>query len=64
MGLSKSKFMAGSQYLKRLCVEVHLPGQLGEPDERTMAVFEQGYEVGRLPQKRFPGGVFMDAEPA
>jgi hypothetical protein len=47
MGLSKSKFIAGWQCLKRLYLEVHQPELVGEPDEQTMAVFEQGHEVGR-----------------
>ncbi len=47
MGLSKSKFMAGWQCLKRLYLEVHQPGLAAEPDEQSLAVFEQGYEVVR-----------------
>jgi hypothetical protein len=61
MGLSKSKFIAGWQCLKRLYLEVHQPELLGEPDEQTMAVFEQGHEVGRWAQKAFPGGVLIEA---
>jgi predicted RecB family nuclease len=61
MRLSKSKFIAGLQCLKRLYLEVHQPDLAGEPDEQTMAVFEQGHEVGRWAQKRFPGGVLIEA---
>jgi CRISPR/Cas system-associated exonuclease Cas4 (RecB family) len=61
MWLSKSRFIAGLQCLKRLYLEVHQPELAGEPDEQSMAVFEQGYEVGRLAQKMFPGGVLMEA---
>jgi hypothetical protein len=61
MGLSKSKFMAGWQCLKRLHLEVHQPELMGEPDEQTMAVFEQGHEVGRWAQRAFPGGVLIEA---
>jgi len=61
MGLSKSKFIAGWQCLKRLYLEVHQPELVGEPDEQTMAVFEQGHEVGRWAQKMFPGGVLIEA---
>jgi hypothetical protein len=63
MGLSKSKFMAGWQCLKRLYLEVHQPEMVGEPDDQTTAVFEQGYEVGRWAQKLFSGGVLVEAEP-
>ncbi|MGD1102450.1 MAG: DUF2779 domain-containing protein [Terriglobia bacterium] len=61
MGLSKSKFIAGWQCLKRLYLEVHQPELAGELDEQTMAVFEQGHEVGRWAQKLFPGGVLVEA---
>jgi predicted RecB family nuclease len=63
MGLSKSKFMAGWQCLKRLYLEVHQPELVGEPDEQTVAVFEQGHEVGRWARKGFPGGVLIEAGP-
>ena len=62
-GALKSKFMAGWQCLKRMFLEVNQPESVGEPDEQTMAVFEQGHEVGRWVQKRFPGGVLIEAEP-
>jgi hypothetical protein len=63
MGLSKSRFIAGLQCLKRLYLEVHQPDLAGEVDEQTLAVFEQGREVGRWAQKAFPGGVLIDARP-
>ena len=56
MGISKSKFIAGWQCLKRLYLEVHQPELMGEPDEQAMAVFEQGHEVGRWAQKRLSPG--------
>jgi CRISPR/Cas system-associated exonuclease Cas4 (RecB family) len=34
-----------------------------EPDEQTIAVFEQGHEVGHWAQKKFPGGVLIKAGP-
>jgi len=61
MWLSKSRFIAGWQCLKRLFLEVHQPELAAEPDEQSMAVFEQGHEVGRLAQKMFPGGVLIEA---
>ena len=63
MWLSKSRFIAGWQCLKRLYLEVHHPELAAEPDEQSMAVFEQGHEVGRWAQKKFPGGVLIEAEP-
>ena len=63
MWLSKSRFIAGWQCLKRLYLEVHQPELAAEPDEQSMAVFEQGHEVGRWAQKMFPGGVLIEAGP-
>jgi len=63
MWLSKSRFIAGWQWLKRLYLEVHQPELAGELDEQSVAVFEQGHEVGRHAQKMFPGGVLIEAEP-
>ena len=61
MGLSKSRFIAGWQCLKRLYLEVHQPELAAEPDEQSMAVFEQGHEVGRWAQRMFPGGALIEA---
>ncbi len=63
MWLSKSRFIAGWQCLKRLYLEVHQPELATEPDEQSMAVFEQDHEVGRWAQKMFPGGVLIEAGP-
>jgi hypothetical protein len=62
MRLSKSKFIAGWQCLKRLYWEVHETHPAPEFDEQTLAVMEQGQEVGHWAQKRFPGGVLIEAE--
>src|SRR5689334_3551004 len=57
MRISKSKFVAGCQCLKRLYLQVHSP-ELGEPPgATTKAIIEQGREVGKLARKLFPGGV-------
>jgi predicted RecB family nuclease len=53
--------MAGLQCLKRLYFQVHEPDLAGELDETSLAVIEQGQEVGRLAQKMFPGGVRIEA---
>ncbi len=46
--LTKSKFLAGCQCLKRLYLQVHEPTLVGEPDEATEEIIGQGREVGLL----------------
>jgi hypothetical protein len=60
MKISKSKFVAGVQCLKRLYWEVHEPELASEPDASGQAIMEQGQEVGRLAHQLFPGGVKVD----
>jgi len=55
--LSKSKFVAGVQCLKRLYLQVRLPELAAEMDEGAEAILNQGHEVGLLAQQAFPGGV-------
>jgi len=55
--ISKSKFIAGCQCLKRLYWQVHEPQLAAEPDAATEAIIQQGREVGLLARKLFPGGV-------
>src|SRR5208282_491204 len=55
--ISKSKFVAGCQCLKRLYLQVHEPDLAAEPDGASEAVIEQGREVGLLARQMFPGGV-------
>lgn len=55
--LSKSKFLAGLQCLKRLYLLCYQPELAGEPDEQLQAIFDQGKEVGLLAQKAFPSGI-------
>lgn len=55
--LSKSKFVAGCQCLKRLYLQVHEPDLAAEPDDATSAIIEQGHDVGMLARQLFPGGV-------
>jgi predicted RecB family nuclease len=55
--LSKSKFVAGCQCLKRLYLQVHEPELAAEPDVAADAIIEQGREVGLLARQMFPGGV-------
>jgi len=58
--LSKSKFVAGCQCLKRLYRQVHDPELAAEPDGATEAIIEQGREVGMLARQLFPGGIEVD----
>jgi predicted RecB family nuclease len=60
--ISKSKFVAGIQCLKRLYFEVHQPELAEEVEEGQEARLEQGNEVGLLAQSRFPGGAFVGFE--
>ena len=55
--LSKSRFVAGVQCLKRLYWQVHQPELAAEPEAAAEAVIKQGREVGMLARKLFPGGV-------
>ena len=57
MRISKSKFMAGRQCLKRIYFQVHQPELAAEPDASSEAAIEQGREVGLLARKLFPCGV-------
>ena len=62
MRISKSKFVAGVQCLKRLYWQVHAPELAAEPDPATEAIFEQGREVGLLARQLFPGGVEVGSD--
>jgi len=57
MRISKSKFVAGVQCLKRLYWQVHAPELAAEPDAVSEAIIQQGREIGLLARKLFPGGV-------
>jgi len=57
--LSKSRFLAGLQCLKRLYLQVHQPTLAERGDEGHFARLRQGDEVGRLAQSGFPGGVLV-----
>lgn len=60
MRLSKSKFVAGCQCLKRLYWQVHQPELAAEADAASEAIMQQGHEVGMLARRLFPGGVEVD----
>src|SRR5208282_961960 len=57
MRISKSKFCAGVQCVKRLYWQVHEPELAAEPDAADQAIMQQGHEVGMLARQLFPGGV-------
>jgi predicted RecB family nuclease len=62
MRLSKSKFVAGCQCLKRLYWQVHSPELAAEQDGATEAIMQQGHDVGMLARQLFPGGVEVGSE--
>ena len=43
-------------------LKVHEPETAPEPDEAQQATFDQGYEVGLLATKAFPGGVAVEED--
>ena len=55
--ISKSKFIAGCQCLKRLYWQVRQPEFAAERDGATEAIIQQGREAGLLAQRLFPGGM-------
>jgi hypothetical protein len=60
--LSKSRFVAGLQCLKRLYYQVRQP-DLAEPfDEVQQARLDSGTDVGKLARKMYPGGVLVDSD--
>jgi predicted RecB family nuclease len=60
MKLSKSRFVAGYQCLRRLYWQVHEPELAAQPDAAAEAIIQQGHEVGMLARTLFPGGVEVD----
>ena len=55
--ISKSKFVAGVQCLKRLYWLVQEPELAGVPDAADFALMDQGRQVGKLAHQLFPGGL-------
>ena len=60
MKLSKTRFVAGCQCLRRLYWQVHEPELAARPDASAEAIIQQGREVGLLARQMFPGGVEVD----
>ncbi len=61
MLITKSKFVAGIQCLKRLSFIVHEPELAAQPDESDQSIIEQGRQVGLLARQMFPGCGVVDA---
>lgn len=65
--ITKSKFVAGCQCLKRLFLLTHSPELGAKKSEADFSLMDQGRQVGKLAQRLFPGGVEVrtgDAEEA
>jgi hypothetical protein len=59
--LTKSRYTAGLQCLRRLWLNVHEPADWEEP--ASGSVEEIGLEIGRMAHQLFPGGVLVEEEP-
>ncbi len=64
MRISKSKFVAGCQCVKRLYWQLHEPELAAEPDAANQAIIQQRREVGFLARQLFPGGGLRMPGPA
>jgi hypothetical protein len=60
--ISKSKFIAGMQCLKRLYFTVHSAELAVKPDESSQSIIEQGQKVGLLARQMSPGGVAVECK--
>jgi hypothetical protein len=59
--ISKSRYVAGVQCLKRLHLQVHQP-ELAVIGDNARAIMDQGTDVGMLARNAFPGGVLVEAD--
>jgi len=59
--LTKSRYMAGVQCLRRLWLNVHVPFDWEEPESGSLE--DVGLEIGRMAHLLFPGGVLVDEKP-
>ena len=60
--LSKSRFMAGLQCLKRLYLECNHRDLADPVSPGQQAIFDSGTAVGELARRRFPGGTLVEEE--
>jgi len=58
--ITKSKFVAGIQCLKRVYLQVHNPELAKRSSQAVEAILKQGQEVGLVAQRAFPGGRTVD----
>lgn len=58
--LSKSRYIAGLQCLKRLYLAGNAPGLADPIGEAQQALFESGTRVGVLARRRYPGGLLIE----
>lgn len=61
--LSKSKYLAGCQCVRRVWLTCRAPELAAEPDAAKQAIFDVGHEIGRRAHALFPGGVLV-SQPA
>src|SRR5262245_39925307 len=59
--LTKSRYTAGLQCLRRLWFNVHEPAEWEEP--RSGSFEDIGLEIGRMSHRLFPGGVLVEEAP-
>jgi hypothetical protein len=62
MLITKSKFVAGSQCLKRLYLLFREPELAAQSDDSDQSIINQGREVGLLARQMFPGGVTVESK--
>ncbi len=55
--ISKARFLAGRQCLKRLYLQVHEPELAAVAEGAVEAIITQGHEIGRLARQLFPDGI-------
>jgi len=60
--LSKSRFGAGLQCLKRLYLECYSRELMDPVDEAQQALFDTGTNVGELARERFPSGLLISEQ--
>ena len=58
--ISKSRFMAGLQCLKRLYLECHHRDLADPVGNAQQAIFDSGTAIGELARRRFPGGRLVE----
>jgi len=60
--LSKTRFTAGLQCLKRLYLGCYEPGLATPPNEAQQALFDTGTAVGEVARGLYPGGTLVDED--